>query len=60
MSEEELHKTNFKESIKNTTIAFEELLDEYKENKIGTWDKNLFNFPNRIRLGGSFNSRYNK
>ncbi|MES2573948.1 MAG: hypothetical protein V4572_03315 [Bacteroidota bacterium] len=60
LSEEELHKTNFKESIKNTTIAFEELLDEYKENKIGTWDKNLFNFPNRIRLSSSFNSRYNK
>jgi len=60
LSEAELHKTNFKESIKNTTIAFEELLDEYKENKIGTWDKNLFNFPNRISLSNSFNSRYNK
>lgn len=59
LSENELNKGNFKESIKNSTIAFEELLEEYKENKIGTWDKNLFNFPDRIRLSSSINSRMN-
>lgn len=58
-AQESLNKNEFNNSIKNSTIAFDILLQEYKKNKIGLWDKNLFNFPDRIRVGSSFNSRAN-
>lgn len=60
LSQEEINTNNFKESIKNSLIAFDELLKDYKENKIGIWKKNLFNFPDEIRMSRSINSRKNE
>jgi hypothetical protein len=58
-AQESLNENEFNNSIKKSIIAFDMLLQEYKKNKMGIWDKNLFNFPDKIRVSSSFMSRVN-
>lgn len=51
-AQESLNENQFNNCLRNVTIAFDVLLQEYKKNKVGIWDKNLFNFPKRISVSG--------
>lgn len=51
-AQESLNENQFNNCLRNATIAFDVLLQEYKKNKVGIWDKNLFNFPKRISVSG--------
>lgn len=55
-AQEKLKDKDYESSYYSVVIAFEELLAEYKSNKVGRFTKNLFNFPDRIRIESSGDS----
>jgi hypothetical protein len=52
-AQERLNEKDYENSFLKTVEGFEELLSEYKLNKVGRFTKNLFNFPERIRMNSS-------
>ncbi|HCE55609.1 MAG TPA: hypothetical protein DER05_11705 [Lutibacter sp.] len=55
-SQKNLNEKDYENSFKKSVEAFEELLSEYKQNKVNKFTKNLFDFPSKIRINSS--SRY--
>lgn len=52
-AQEKLNEKNFEMSFLKSVEGFEELLSEYKLNKVGKFTKNLFDFPERIKIESS-------
>lgn len=55
-AQEKLNEKDFENSFLKSVQGFEELLSEYKLNKVGKFTKNLFDFPERIRIESSSRS----
>lgn len=55
-AQEKLNDKNFEMSFLKSVEGFEELLSEYKLNKVGKFTKNLFDFPERIKIESSNSS----
>jgi hypothetical protein len=56
IAQEKLNVKDYENSYLNAVISFEELLSEYKLNKVERYTKNLFDFPKRIIIDSSSNS----